>query len=677
MAEYGGSVEVTLQLVGVSETMRQLKRVERQTLVTTEKMARGFDRANVAIDGMARSLAPLASLAGGVGFASLVFQIQQIGKESQNAGRQLQFLTAEYNETAKATQAVARVSAVLNVSTLEATKGLSKLYAALRPTGLELEQIEILFVGFTKAARRGGATTAEAASGLLQLKQAFGAGRLSGDELRSVLEAMPAASVAIAEAFDQVNGTTGTTVGQLKELGSQGKITNDVLFAAAKNLASLDVAAPTNLEGLSKAFENFAENVAKAIGPAVVDGLAGLAAAISYVSEVFAENRDTIISTIKQVGNFIGIALKLVAAIKIVSAVIKVWRLRTLALAKAKALLQAFSGPAGWAALATGAAVYAGISATIGKAGESIAKTADKIGEKNKKLKEDFKNMLGTVNAPPSTTNTALAKTAEELKVVNAELKRSEALAMEQAKSLYGPSTLKVMESRVKLAQAERTAQEANAKLAATNKKDKNFSKLDEAAKNAANASLIAAEETARVLKEAYKEAKETALSAADALGKAKTDRASQLFGDGGINQYLSERQKQGRQNQGAKLQFEEFRKIRAELARSLGGGAGRQIARTNFTGGTQESRFAARQKFIDSAREELYGQKALITAQQDLTKAINDLNTTVAKGGNSALEQSNKELMASIGELTNKDWSVKVDAQVVDGSIKIQNALS
>ena len=256
--------------------MRQLKKFERQTLVTTEKLKRGFDQANVAINGMAKSLAPLAALAGGVGFASLAFQIQQIGKESQNAGRQLQFLTAEYGETAKATASVARVSAVLNVSTLQATKGLSKLYGALRPTGLELEQIEVLFVGFTKAALRGGATTSEAAAGIMQLKQAFSAGRLSGDELRSTLENLPGAAVAISQAFDTINGTTGTTVGQLKELGGQGKITTDVLFEAAKSLAGLDIAAPTDIEGLSKAFENFAENVAKAIGPAIAEGIGHL-----------------------------------------------------------------------------------------------------------------------------------------------------------------------------------------------------------------------------------------------------------------------------------------------------------------------------------------------------------------------------------------------------------------
>jgi hypothetical protein len=101
------------------------------------------------------------------------------------------------------------------------------------------------------------------------------------------------------------------------------------------------------------------------------------------------------------------------------------------------------------------------------------------------------------------------------------------------------------------------------------------------------------------------------------------------------------------------------------------------QIRQTNFAGQNSESAFASRQKFIDNAREELYGQKALITAQQDLTQAINDLNTTVAKGGDSALAASNEQLIQSITGLTNKDWGVKVDAQITDGTIQIQNALS
>ena len=162
---------------------------------------------------------------------------------------------------------MARISGVLQISTLSAEKSFSKFYASLRPTGLSLEQIEVIMVGVSNAARLSGASSSEMAAGMLQLKQAFSSGRASGDELRSLLENFPRYAVATAEAFDKINGTTGTTVGQLRQLGAEGKLTADVLFEASKQLAALDVPAPTNLEGLKKGFDEFAKSVAKAIGP--------------------------------------------------------------------------------------------------------------------------------------------------------------------------------------------------------------------------------------------------------------------------------------------------------------------------------------------------------------------------------------------------------------------------
>ena len=48
------------------------------------------------------------------------------------------------------------------------------------------------------------------------------------------MENLPALGVEIAAAYDKLNGTTGTTVGALRDLGAQGKLTNDVLFEATK-----------------------------------------------------------------------------------------------------------------------------------------------------------------------------------------------------------------------------------------------------------------------------------------------------------------------------------------------------------------------------------------------------------------------------------------------------------
>lgn len=63
----------------------------------------------------------------------------------------------------------------------------------------------------------GGDETANSA-GLLQLGQALAAGKLSGDELNSIIEQTPRLAEAIANSF-------GIGVGQLKEMGQQGKLT--------------------------------------------------------------------------------------------------------------------------------------------------------------------------------------------------------------------------------------------------------------------------------------------------------------------------------------------------------------------------------------------------------------------------------------------------------------------
>jgi hypothetical protein len=107
---------------------------------------------------------------------------------------------------------------------------------------------------------------------------------------------------------------------------------------------------------------------------------------------------------------------------------------------------------------------------------------------------------------------------------------------------------------------------------------------------------------------------------------------------------------------------------------------AAKQIANIRFRGNNQQQ-FEQRQGFIDAARDELYGNKALITANENLTKAMNDLQLTIAKGfdgGSTAQREDFQQLKSSIDDLTKKDWTVGVDARLEsDGSINITNALS
>ena len=77
-----------------------------------------------------------------------------------------------------------------------------------------------------------GSSGASAQAAILQLEQGLASGVLRGDELNSVMEQAPALAKSIAD-YMQVS------VGELREMGSQGQITADIvknaLFAAAKD----------------------------------------------------------------------------------------------------------------------------------------------------------------------------------------------------------------------------------------------------------------------------------------------------------------------------------------------------------------------------------------------------------------------------------------------------------
>jgi tape measure domain-containing protein len=75
-----------------------------------------------------------------------------------------------------------------------------------------------------------GASTEEQSSAMYQLTQAMGSGRLMGDEFRSVIENAPLLAKTIAEEM-------GVSMGKLKEMSSEGKITADIIKSALFNSA--------------------------------------------------------------------------------------------------------------------------------------------------------------------------------------------------------------------------------------------------------------------------------------------------------------------------------------------------------------------------------------------------------------------------------------------------------
>ena len=129
-------------------------------------------------------------------------------------------------------------------STVAAREAIDALYKSAQGSGISFDSTVEAFNRMARNANDLGASNAdilrltetiqklgvvsnasqgEISSGMLQLSQALSSGRLNGDELRSIMEQMPALAKAIADGL-------GVSVGQLRAMGANGELTGDKVF---------------------------------------------------------------------------------------------------------------------------------------------------------------------------------------------------------------------------------------------------------------------------------------------------------------------------------------------------------------------------------------------------------------------------------------------------------------
>ncbi|GLC87487.1 tape measure protein [Lysinibacillus piscis] len=101
-----------------------------------------------------------------------------------------------------------------------------------------------------------GASTQEKQAGMYQLTQAMAAGKLQGDEFRSIMENAPMLAQAIADA-------TGNSMGDLKKMSAEGTITADIikkaLFGAATDIEEKFANMPLTFADAMTVFKNWAQ----------------------------------------------------------------------------------------------------------------------------------------------------------------------------------------------------------------------------------------------------------------------------------------------------------------------------------------------------------------------------------------------------------------------------------
>lgn len=114
-----------------------------------------------------------------------------------------------------------------------------------------------------KSFRVSGSSTMEQQAGMYQLSQAMAAGRLQGDEFRSIMENAPMLAQAIAD-------FTGKSMGDLKEMSADGTITANIIkgamFKAADDINKKIATMPMTFGDIANKMRNA---VLQSFGPAI------------------------------------------------------------------------------------------------------------------------------------------------------------------------------------------------------------------------------------------------------------------------------------------------------------------------------------------------------------------------------------------------------------------------
>lgn len=173
---------------------------------------------------------------------------------------------------------------------------------ATRELGISQRETLQFTESLNQAVILSGASTQEAAAGLLQLSQGLASGTLRGDELRSVLEQLPVVADVIAESL-------GVTRGELRQLGTDGQITADIVLRAFREArGELADRFGESVPTVSQAFVVLRNSVIQAVGG--LDRATGasnfLARAILALADVVTDVGAVLTVVFEDVGSVIG-----------------------------------------------------------------------------------------------------------------------------------------------------------------------------------------------------------------------------------------------------------------------------------------------------------------------------------------------------------------------------------
>jgi tape measure domain-containing protein len=221
----------TLQASG-SASMGELARASRnaqERIKELRREAQGLPEAGNNANLFARGIAAAGVAAAGLitiqkGFDMAAYYIRA-SDGAKLLDARLKLVSATQGELASNTAAVFEQANRLRSPVEEVGRSFVRIAAGVKELGGSAEEAQKLNEILLTTAKISGSTGAEASAAAIQFAQALGSGVLQGDELRSILENNQ-------ELARQLARGLGVSIGELRKLGEEGKLTADVVARA-------------------------------------------------------------------------------------------------------------------------------------------------------------------------------------------------------------------------------------------------------------------------------------------------------------------------------------------------------------------------------------------------------------------------------------------------------------
>jgi tape measure domain-containing protein len=253
-------------------------------------VAAGVDRITDSARVATRALRLMQNSLFVIGGAGMILGLGRTLDALTNMQNRLRLVTTSTRQLGEVTQELFDISNRTR-SSFEATATIySRTALSLQHLGVTQQEVLRFTESLNQAVILSGVSAQEAHAGIIQLSQGMASNRLSGDELRSVLEQLPYVA-------DVISTHLGVTRGELKKMGEDGLIAaGDILeaFAGAREELAVRFAGTVHTVGQEL---DVLKNKFQEVAGGVSDSL-GLMTGVAKGIEILGNSLETIVDAI-------------------------------------------------------------------------------------------------------------------------------------------------------------------------------------------------------------------------------------------------------------------------------------------------------------------------------------------------------------------------------------------